>query len=50
LKADADADADASDITLKRPVVLIAEDIPMNKILIKTYINTLQPGRTLEKQ
>ncbi|HHV40196.1 MAG TPA: PAS domain S-box protein [Bacteroidales bacterium] len=49
LKADADADADASDITLKRPVVLIAEDIPMNKILIKTYINTLQPGADIRE-
>ncbi|MFY9116738.1 MAG: PAS domain S-box protein [Bacteroidales bacterium] len=32
-----------SDILPERPVVLIAEDIPMNMILIKTYINTLQP-------
>ncbi len=30
--------------TVENPVILVAEDIPMNMMLVKSYINTILPG------
>lgn len=43
------AAVDQAETSVIKPVVLIAEDIPMNMMLIRNYINTLLPGTEIRE-